>query len=232
MIKKAFFLSLAAGAALLISCNTNKNTMKEPQLESDLQKFSYSLGSSAGKYYAQNGLDSIDAIAFAAGLQDALAGHDLKISDQEAEKIIRNYMQAAADKKNAGLKKAGEDFLAENAKKDSVKVLPDGLQYKVLKMGDGPKPTVNDKVKVHYEGRLIDGKVFDSSYQRGEPVTFPVSGVIKGWTEILQMMPVGSVWEVYIPYDLAYGERGAGQTIPPYATLIFKIELLGIEDQQ
>ncbi len=215
---------------LFFSCNTDKmKSSKNVELETDLQKFSYSLGTSAGKYYAQNGLDSIDVAAFTAGLQDALTGKELKITEQEADKIIRDFMQAASDKKNAALKKEGEEFLAENAKKDSVEVLPDGLQYKVIKMGDGPKPTVNDKVKVHYEGRLIDGTIFDSSYRRGEPVTFPVTGVIKGWTEILQMMPVGSIWEVYVPYNLAYGERGAGQTIPPYATLIFKIELLDIE---
>ena len=125
-------------------------------------------------------------------------------------------------------KKAGEEFLAENAKKDGVKVLPSGLQYKVLTQGSGAIPTSDDEVKVNYEGRLIDGTVFDSSYKRGEPTTFKANQVIKGWTEALTQMPVGSKWELYIPYDLAYGERGAGRDIKPYAALVFTVELLDI----
>ena len=123
----------------------------------------------------------------------------------------------------------GEAFLKANAEKEGVVVLESGLQYKVITMGDGPKPTKEDKVKCNYKGTLIDGKEFDSSYKRGEPAVFPVTGVIAGWTEVLQLMPVGSTWEIYLPSDLAYGERGAGQDITPNATLIFTIELIGIE---
>jgi FKBP-type peptidyl-prolyl cis-trans isomerase FklB len=229
MFKKSFFIFLAAGSMLLLSCNTNKNTMKEPKLDTEMQKFSYSLGAGAGKYYHRNGLDSVDVEAFTAGFMDALRGKDLKISEADANLIIQNYLQKATDKQNEQLKRAGEDFLAANASKDSVETLPDGLQYKILKKGDGPVPKASDKVKVHYEGKLIDGTIFDSSYRRGEPAVFNVDRLIKGWSEILQMMPVGSVWEVYIPYDLAYGEKGAGKAVPPYSTLIFKVELLGIE---
>jgi FKBP-type peptidyl-prolyl cis-trans isomerase FklB len=229
MLKKSFFIFLAAGSMLLVSCNTNKNTMKEPDLDTEMQKFSYSLGAGAGNYYRRNGIDSVDVEAFAAGFRDALQGKDLKISEADANIIIQNYMQKAVDKQNAQLKKVGEDFLAVNAEKDSVVTLADGLQYKILKKGEGPVPAASDKVKVHYEGKLIDGTIFDSSYKRGEPAVFSVDRLIKGWSEILQMMPVGSVWEVYIPYDLAYGEKGAGKAIPPYSALIFKVELLGIE---
>ena len=229
MLKKSFFLFLAAGSMLFVSCNTNKNTMKEPKLDTEMQKFSYSLGAGAGRYYRRNNLDSVDVAAFTAGFTDALQGRELKISEADANIIIQNYLQKAADKQNLELKKASEDFLAKNATKDSVVTLEDGLQYKILKKGNGPVPKATDKVKVNYEGRLIDGTIFDSSYKRGEPAVFSVSKLIPGWSEILQIMPVGSVWEVYIPQDLAYGEKGAGKAIPPYAALIFKVELLGIE---
>ena len=214
---------------LIVSCNTNKKTMKEPKLDTEMQRFSYSLGAGAGRYYRRNHLDSVDVAAFAAGFNDALHGRELKISEADANIIIQNYLQKATDKQNLELKKAGEDFLAKNATKDSVVTLEDGLQYKILKKGNGPIPKATDKVKVNYEGRLVDGTIFDSSYRRGKPAVFSVNKLIPGWSEILQMMPVGSVWEVYIPQELAYGEKGAGQAVPPYSTLIFKIELLDIE---
>jgi FKBP-type peptidyl-prolyl cis-trans isomerase FklB len=129
-------------------------------------------------------------------------------------------------------KTKGEAFLAENKKKEGVVTLPSGLQYKILKAGEGPKPTAEDSVKCNYRGTLIDGKEFDSSYKRNEPATFPVKGVIKGWTEALQLMPVGSKWQLFIPPDLAYGERGAGELIQPEATLIFEVELLSIENKK
>jgi FKBP-type peptidyl-prolyl cis-trans isomerase FklB len=141
-----------------------------------------------------------------------------------------HYVDSVISSKKYGETKAeGEKFLQENALREEVKVTESGLQYEVLVQGKGPKPTAEQTVKVHYEGTLIDGTVFDSSYTRGEPIVFGVTQVIAGWTEALQLMPVGSEYELYIPYNLAYGERGAGASIPPYSTLIFKVELLGIE---
>lgn len=145
---------------------------------------------------------------------------------------VRPYaeaMQAEMEQQALQMKEEQTAWLKENAKKDGVKTTKSGLQYEVITLGDGPKPKATDRVKVHYEGSLTDGSVFDSSYERGEPITFGLNQVIKGWTEGLQLMPVGSTYILYIPYDLGYGERGAGNNIPPYATLIFKVELLGIE---
>jgi FKBP-type peptidyl-prolyl cis-trans isomerase FklB len=141
-------------------------------------------------------------------------------------------MESKAKAAGEASRKEGEAFLAANKTKEGVKTLPDGLQYKILKQGTGVQPTADDTVSVNYRGTLIDGKEFDSSYKRGEPATFPVGGVIKGWTEALQMMPVGSKWELYIPADLAYGDRGAGADIPPGATLIFEVELLSIGEKK
>ncbi|MBQ3717678.1 MAG: FKBP-type peptidyl-prolyl cis-trans isomerase [Paludibacteraceae bacterium] len=141
-----------------------------------------------------------------------------------------SYVESVVSRLKYGeTKEAGEKFLQENALRDGVKVTESGLQYEVLVQGKGKKPTAESTVKVHYEGTLIDGTIFDSSYQRGEPIEFPLNGVIKGWTEGLQLMPVGSKYKLYIPYELGYGERGAGQSIPPYATLIFTVELLDIK---
>lgn len=165
--------------------------------------------------------DSITTAYFTKGFVAALKGDSTHFRQADAEKFY-------TDRREGTLKRSGEVFLAENAKKDGVKVTPSGLQYKVIKQGTGAVPAVDDEVKVNYEGRLIDGTVFDSSYKRGEPTKFKANQVIKGWTEALTMMPVGSEWELYIPYDLAYGERGAGNDIKPYAALIFKVELLDI----
>ncbi len=232
MFKKSFVLFVAAGSLLLFSCNVVKNkSMKEPKLDTELQKVSYGLGISAGTYYARQGFDSIDIDAFASGLRAAITSDTahMQMTEQEANAVLQKFFTGLRNKKNEAQIKEGEDFLAENAKKEGVVTLPSGLQYKILKEGHGPKPTASDKVKVHYTGKLIDGTVFDSSVERGEPITFPVSQVIPGWTEALQLMPVGSKWRLFIPSKLAYGEKGAGQTIPPNATLIFDVELLGIE---
>ena len=150
------------------------------------------------------------------------------MTSEDAQTLADNFQQKMKEAKFAEQKAEGEKFLAENKSKEGVQTTESGLQYKILKEGTGAIPTESDKVKVHYEGKLIDGTVFDSSLERGEPITFPVTGVIKGWTEALEMMPVGSEWELYIPQDLAYGDREAGN-IPPYSTLIFKVQLLGIE---
>lgn len=143
--------------------------------------------------------------------------------------FIQSYFQKLMDKKSEAAKADGVKFLEENKKKEGVQTTASGIQYKVNTMGTGPKPLATDRVKVHYTGKLIDGTVFDSSVERGEPAVFPLNGVIPGWTEALQLMPVGSKWTIYLPSDLAYGERGAGQQIPPHSTLIFEVELISIE---
>lgn len=178
--------------------------------------------------------DSVKVLSdedFLAGFADALRGTPLAISQDSAMKVVdkqfKYWRGVMMEKKYGANRKAGEDFLKTNAKKDSVQTTASGLQYKVLVAGTGDKPTASDRVKVNYEGRLLDGTVFDSSYKRGEPATFGVSQVIKGWTEALQLMPVGSKWELYIPQELAYGDREQ-QKIPPYSMLIFTVELIEI----
>ena len=159
---------------------------------------------------------------FINGLYNYTEQFDLRSAGEYVESVVAELRYGAA-------KAEGEKFLQENALREEVKVTDSGLQYEVLKLGKGAKPTAESTVKVHYEGTLIDGTVFDSSYQRGEPIEFPLNGVIRGWTEGLQLMPVGSKYKLYIPYELGYGDRGAGSSIPPYSTLIFTVELLEIK---
>jgi FKBP-type peptidyl-prolyl cis-trans isomerase len=169
-----------------------------------------------------------DPAIMARGLKDGLAGGKTLLTDQEAQAAVEGVRNDLVKKQQAAGKKEGDDFLAANKGKEGVVVLPSGLQYKILKAGTGPKPAASDTVACNYRGTLIDGKEFDSSYKRGQPSKFPVSGVIKGWTEALQLMPVGSKWQLVIPSDLAYGENG-NQGIPPNSTLIFEVELVSIE---
>jgi len=167
--------------------------------------------------------------AFASALEDVMTGNE-KLDQQTAQNHVRTIIQKAQEEEAKRLSKEGDAFLAENANKEGIMTTESGLQYEVLTKGGGAIPVTTDKVRVHYTGRLIDGTVFDSSVERGEPIVFGVTGVIKGWQEALQLMPVGSKWKVYIPQDLGYGPRGAGGgEIPPYATLVFEMELLGIE---
>lgn len=194
-----------------------------------MDKISYALGLSIGNNFKASGVNTISVEDFVAGLNDVLAEKEPKISYEDAKGVINDYFMKLQQERFENNKAAGAEYLKINACKEGVTTLPSGLQYQVLTMGDGPKPTLSDSVKCHYHGTLINGVVFDSSINRGEPAVFPLGGVIKGWTEILQLMPVGSKWRVTIPYDLAYGERGAGQSIEPYSTLIFDIELLAIE---
>jgi FKBP-type peptidyl-prolyl cis-trans isomerase FklB len=172
-------------------------------------------------------------------IKDGLSGGKTLMTEAEAQTTLRQFMTELQQKQEEKMKEAGEankkegdTFLATNKTKPGVVTLPDGLQYKIIKEGTGPKPTATDTVTVNYRGTLINGKEFDSSYKRGEPATFPVGGVIKGWTEALQLMPVGSKWELYIPSDLAYGARGAGADIGPNSTLIFEVELLSIKGNE
>jgi FKBP-type peptidyl-prolyl cis-trans isomerase FklB len=207
-------------------------------LKTDKEKQSYAMGMNLGMGLHKQGL-MLDTALLARGMKDAMTGSKTALTEDEAraavqqlQNEVRQKMQAKAQEESAANKKAGEEFLAANKSKDGVVTLPDGLQYKILKEGTGPKPTASDTVSCNYRGTLINGKEFDSSYKRGEPTSFPVGGVIKGWTEALQLMSVGSKWQLFIPPDLAYGDRGAGADIGPGETLIFEVELISIGDQK
>ena len=210
-----------------------------PALKTPREKLSYALGMDLGNQLRKQSVD-VDPATFAKGLSDALSGGKTLLTEEEARGLIAELQkdlkakQAAAQaekmkelsEKN---KKEGEAFLDANKKKEGMVTLPSGLQYRILKAGEGKKPTIDDTVVCQYRGTLVDGTEFDSSYKRNQPATFPVKGVIKGWTEALQLMPAGSRWELVIPPDLAYGERGAGNVIGPGATLIFEVELVSIQ---
>ena len=200
-----------------------------------MEKLSYALGLGIGQQLSQMGATDISAEDFAQAIKDVLEGKELKVSHREAQGIVQDYIQKQEQKLQAqraeagkAHKEAGEKYLAENAKKEGVITLPSGLQYQVLKEGNGKKPTAKDTVQCHYEGFLIDGTVFDSSIQRGEPATFPLQQVIAGWTEGLQLMQEGAKYRFFIPYRLGYGEGGAGNSIPPFAALIFDVELIQV----
>ena len=202
-----------------------------------MDKVSYALGLGIGQQLAQMGATDLNVDDFAQSIKDVLSGSELKVQHREAQQIVQEYfakkeatLNAERAEKGKAAKEAGEQYLAENAKKEGVVTLPSGLQYQVLKEGNGKKPTAKDSVKCHYEGFLIDGTVFDSSVQRGEPAVFGLQQVIAGWTEGLQLMQEGAKYRFFIPYRLAYGEGGAGQLIPPYAALIFDVELISIEN--
>ena len=200
-----------------------------------MDKLSYALGLGIGRQLVQMGATGLNIDDFAAAIKDMLAGAEPKVKDSEAQTIVQEFFRQQEEKANAAMaekgKKAkaeGEKYLAENAGKEGVVTLPSGLQYKVIREGDGRKPKATDKVKCHYEGFLVDGTVFDSSVQRGEPAVFPLNQVIAGWTEGLQLMQEGAKYRFFIPYNLAYGEHGAGAMIPPFAALIFDVELIEV----
>ncbi|WP_165154497.1 FKBP-type peptidyl-prolyl cis-trans isomerase [Parabacteroides sp. ZJ-118] len=194
-----------------------------------MDKVSYALGLSIGNNFRNAGIKDLQAEDFVQGLKDVLAKVKPALSYDEAKQVINDFFDKLEQEKLEINKKAGEEFLAINKHKAGVVVLPSGLQYEVLKKGTGAIPTANDRVKCHYHGTLINGRVFDSSVLREEPAVFGVSQVIPGWVEALQLMPVGSKWRLFIPSDLAYGERGTGEIIEPNSTLIFEVELLDIE---
>ncbi|CZF83557.1 peptidylprolyl isomerase [Grimontia sp. AD028] len=205
--------------------------MSDVKLETVEQKASYGIGLQMGQQLAGSGLEGLNVDAIAKGIATALAGNMPEIEIDEINNALRELHTQAEEVRQAAAKEAaaeGEAFLAENAKRDEVTVTESGLQYEVLVEGNGEIPTSDKQVRVHYHGTLTDGTKFDSSVERGQPAEFPVTGVIKGWVEALQMMPVGSKWKLYIPQDLAYGERGAGAAIPPFAALVFEVELLDI----
>lgn len=226
----ALALGLLAGSAFAAD---TKMTLKD-----DKDKVSYAIGLNIGKSMKQEGLD-INPDALAAAMKDVFAGAKTQLTDEEVQAVMQDFQkkmmakQAAARDEGLGKNKAeGEKFLADNKKKEGIKTTASGLQYKVITDGKGKTPKATDTVKTHYRGTLINGTEFDSSYKRGEPAEFPVNGVIKGWTEALQLMKEGSKWQLYIPSELAYGERGAGKDIGPNSTLIFDIELLSVKAAQ
>lgn len=221
--------------ALCYSCANflleNETHMSENKIETIEQRVSYGVGRQLGDQLRNNPFKEFDVSAVQAGLADALSGADSQVTDellneafQVVSKKLQEQEQAAAKVKAA----EGEAYLAENAKREEVTVTESGLQYEVLATGEGEKPTAASTVRTHYHGTFINGDVFDSSYDRGQPAEFPVGGVIAGWTEALQMMTEGSKWRLYVPYNLAYGEQGSQGAIPPYATLVFDVELLAI----
>ena len=225
---------LAISLALLLSSCTPPE--KKIELKDDKAKESYSVGYQFGQNLKKMHAD-LDAQVLGKGIEDALSGKESLLSEEEMGSSLSNLRQKSMAAVQQELKEQaeknlveGEKFLAENKTKEGVKTTASGLQYKVLTEGEGPSPNAGDTVTVNYRGTLIDGTEFDSSYKRGEPATFPLTGVIPGWTEALQLMKKGSKWELYIPPDLAYGERGAGNRIPPNSTLIFEVELISFKE--
>jgi len=249
-MKKNMMLAVAI-AMMATACSGDKDEVKEHAAtpaatvenaaapasawSSENQKLSYAIGLDVGNSLKTLGSD-IDRAAFVEAMNSQLDGKVSRLDATEAGKVKQEFFQKRAAKqaeerqaKASENKALGEKFLAENGKKEGVITTDSGLQYEVVSMGDGAKPKATDKVKVHYSGTLLDGTEFDSSYKRGQPISFPLNGVIKGWTEGVQLMPVGSKFKFFIPSDLAYGENGAGATIAPNSTLIFEVELLAIE---
>ena len=217
---------------------TQVNAKENLVLKNQKDKVSYVIGMDIGTNLKKQSID-VDPDILAKGIKDGFSGGKSLLSEQEVREIMAAFqkeMMAKQEELNKKLgeknKKEGEGFLAENKKKEGVKTLPSGLQYKVIKAGTGKKPKLTDTVTTHYRGTLIDGTEFDSSYRRGQPATFPVNGVIPGWTEALQLMQEGAKWQLFVPPNLAYGERGAGRQIGPNATLIFEVELISIQEKK
>ena len=228
------FWILAIGSLLVTGCTETESTESNiseasVKLETKLDSVCYGLGVDIADNLKGQGLGDLNVEAMAKGLRDILNDSELVISKEEVGPLLNEYMGQMQAEKAKEAAKEGEEFLAINATKKGVVTLESGMQYEVLTSGSGATPGLNDKVTTHYTGTLIDGTVFDSSVERGQPASFPVSGVIKGWTEALQLMKEGDKWKLYIPYDLAYGERGAGANIGPYAALIFEIELISVD---
>jgi|APTNR8051073442_1049403.scaffolds.fasta_scaffold05443_5 FKBP-type peptidyl-prolyl cis-trans isomerase FklB len=210
-------------AGLILNGSASAQELKNKQ-----DSLSYCFGVLMAQNLKQQNIENIDPAIFSKAIDDVLKNGSLKIEAAQANKMGQEYMKAQAAKKHEKTMTEGKLFLENNAKRAGVTTLPSGLQYEVLKAGTGAKPAKTDKVSVHYHGTLLDGTIFDSSVDRGQPATFGVTQVIAGWVEALQLMPEGSKWKLFIPYNLAYGERGAGGKIGPYSTLVFEVELLSI----
>lgn len=231
-------MALCIGTALFAQTKAKAKAKPAPAVASGtgiktvLDSLSYALGLSLAQFYKQQGIKNINTVMVSKAINDAMKGAKPMLTEEQMNSSITNYIQKMTTEKSAANKKAGNAFLAANKTKEGVVTLPDGLQYLVLKTGTGPKPTLSDTVRCHYHGTLIDGTVFDSSVDRGQPAEFPVSGVIRGWVEALPMMPVGSKWKLFVPAELAYGDRQAGPSIGPGSTLIFDVELLDIVNKK
>ncbi|WP_163714160.1 FKBP-type peptidyl-prolyl cis-trans isomerase [Mangrovibacterium lignilyticum] len=226
---------LVAVAAVTVFAACQPSGRSTAKLTNATDSTSYALGVLIGDNQKQNidqtpGAKDLNMDILVAAFEKQIKGEEPSISSEDARKIVQEYFQGMAAREADENTKKGEEFLAANKEKSGVVTTESGLQYEILTEGTGPKPTADQKVKCHYTGTLLDGKVFDSSVERGEPAEFPVSGVIPGWVEALQLMPVGSKWKLYIPGQLAYGQRGAGADIGPNETLIFEVELLEIVD--
>jgi len=214
----------------IVFATSISNLFCQSEFENDLDKFSYSIGLNLGKNLSNEQLDTINADLLAKAVLDVLKDNELKISQSEALRFINFYLRSHQYQNNIT---ESEKFLKENSQKKGIKTTDSGLQYEILVKGKGKKPKETDTVKVHYHGTLLNGKVFDSSVERGEPLEFPVKGVIKGWQEVLQLMPVGSRWKVYIPAELAYGDNPRpGGDIEPFMALIFEMELIEITSKE
>ncbi len=227
------YLAAAACAALAL-CGVAQ-AADAPAFQGEKEKLGYSIGMDIGATLKRQSVE-VDVDSLTKGLKDAYTGGKTLLTEEESRQAIQAFQQRMMEKQAEAMKvqaeknkSEGEKFLAENGKKEGVKTLPSGLQYQVIAEGNGKSPKTTDTVTTHYRGTLVDGKEFDSSYKRGEPATFPVSGVIAGWTEALQLMKAGSKWRIFLPPSLAYGERGAGKDIGPNATLIFEVELISVQ---
>lgn len=240
MLNRKIGTSVLLGALLMIgmsACNETSEVKSSPKTLTTLEdKAGYAIGLQVGKQVAKT-KDLVNKDALIMGLNDALAGKSSKLSDEDIQKAMQEFSVKAQAKAMEAMKKAfeenkkkGEAFLAANKSKEGVVTLPSGLQYKIITQGTGKTPSASDTVETNYKGTLIDGTEFDSSYKRGQTATFPVNGVIAGWTEALQLMKEGGKWELYIPSSLAYGEKGAGQVIQPNSTLVFEIELISVKE--
>jgi len=237
-MKKIPGTALALLLAAVVSAQAKKTPVKKTPvaaqktagtaLKTSSDSLSYAIGMSLANFYKQQGIKSVNTAMVDKAINDVLKGGKPALTDEQMNKCITGYLQKEKAEKASVAKKAGEAFLASNKSKPGVVTLPSGLQYQILKKGDGPIPVATDKVKCHYHGTLIDGTVFDSSVERGQPAEFPVNGVIQGWVEALQLMPVGSKWKLFIPSGLAYGDNAAGPKIPGGSTLVFEVELLEI----
>lgn len=227
--------SLVIGVTCLMLIACQSNTQEKVSMKTQMDSVSYGIGLDIGKNLKAQSID-VNAAAIAAGIHDATTGGKTLLTDEEVQKVMTEFQQQLMAKTEAKAREMGEknaklgaEFLAANKSKEGIKTTPSGLQYKILTAGTGVKPTTDQTVTVHYRGTLIDGMEFENSYKRGQPTTLPVTQFVKGWVEALVMMPVGSKWQLFIPSDLAYGERSPGASIPPNAVLIFELELLAVK---